>query len=571
MRSQQHALTVPADQLPELPAGQAPRSEREALPEGFSKEDADLAERMALALTANCQTYWPSPHAVCGAIRDKYNAMGGPASWLNYPTSPEYQNPGNTGARSEFLNGSIYWSAATGAHPVTLLFMTKWQHHGWEAGSLGYPTTDEIPNGDNIGSRQDFQKENAAIYWNSTIPTPGLAVIKGLIRAKWDTLGAHNAGSLLGYPTFDEIPLPDGQGHMSRFQRGTIYWSPTTGAHPVVGSILDQWSAAGYEQSSFGYPTASQVDQASNVKEQQFQNGRIYSSGISIPIGNTGTSLQFAFPSTGPLQAGALPNGVAFHGAGFDINVEVLPGGTAQVGIDLNTAQAPNNFRLMFAPPPGYTVQAQNGRAKILGPNGALVAAIGVPLAIDANNNLVQVNSTVTGNELNYQFSAPPAYPVKSFMQSVSKRVDKFWDLGVNERNTCEVNPYDCYRSRNVKDAADEAASAAFPNAAGTEDNKLDAARHCIWMGRTTEAANFDFAEDIGNAHESDWPGSVYAGRMDVYNNVTGRYVGLRHEGNPSNIDYWCIQYAQNAQIIPEPPAGMLNEEANDLIALRDP
>ncbi|WP_242676932.1 hypothetical protein [Rhodococcus sp. ABRD24] len=28
--------------------------------------------------------------------------------------------------------------------------MTKWQQHGWEAGSLGYPATDEIPNGDNI-------------------------------------------------------------------------------------------------------------------------------------------------------------------------------------------------------------------------------------------------------------------------------------------------------------------------------------------------------------------------------------------------------------------------------------
>ncbi|WP_241665796.1 LGFP repeat-containing protein [Prescottella subtropica] len=117
VRAQQHALTVPADQLPELPAGAMSRMQRTALPEGVTQDDAELAERMAMVVADNCQFYIPSPHAVCGAIRDKYNAMGGPASFLSYPTSPEYQNPGNTGARSEFLHGSIYWSAAAGAHP----------------------------------------------------------------------------------------------------------------------------------------------------------------------------------------------------------------------------------------------------------------------------------------------------------------------------------------------------------------------------------------------------------------------------------------------------------------------
>lgn len=278
VRSQQYALTVPADQLPELPANAKSRTQRAALPEGISPEDAELAERMAKVLTAGCQLYLPSPYTVCGAIRDKYNAMGGPASFLGIPTSPEYQNPGNTGARSEFLHGSIYWSAATGAHPITPLFMTKWSNYGWEAGQLGYPTTDEIPNGDNIGSRQDFHKENAAIYWNSAVTgTPGLTVIKGLIRAKWDTTGAQTPGSLLGYPTEDERALPDGQGHMSRFQRGVIYWHPTHGAHPVTGTILSQWASAGYEQGPRGYPTADQVSVSGVAFEQQFQTGKLYS------------------------------------------------------------------------------------------------------------------------------------------------------------------------------------------------------------------------------------------------------------------------------------------------------
>ncbi|WJJ14434.1 hypothetical protein P9990_26865 (plasmid) [Prescottella equi] len=280
VRAQQHALTVPADQLPELPADARSRAQRVALPDGISREEAELAERMALVVNANCQFYVPSPHAVCGAIRDKYNAMGGPASFLSWPTSPEYQNPGNTGARSEFVNGSIYWSAATGAHPVTPLFMTKWAHYGWEAGQLGYPTTDEIPNGDNVGSRQEFQKENAAIFWNSAlIGPPGLAVVKGLIRAKWNSLGAQTPGSLLGYPIEDERGLPDGQGHMSRFERGVIYWHPTYGAHPITGRILLTWEATGYESGELGYPTGPSISGGSGIIVQQFQNGEMKETG----------------------------------------------------------------------------------------------------------------------------------------------------------------------------------------------------------------------------------------------------------------------------------------------------
>jgi hypothetical protein len=226
IREQQEALTVPVDRLPELPAGAVPRSEREPVPSGFSKEEADLSERMTLALAADWQLYWPSPHAVCGEIRNKYNAMGGPGSWLNFPTSPEYQNPGNTGARSEFINGSIYWSPPTGAHPVTLLFMSKWQHYGWEAGWMGYPTTDETPNGDNRGSRQEFQ--GAAIYWHSN-PIPTLAVIGGAIRTEWNAQGAHSG--VLGYPTSDELE-DDGERY-NRFENGMIFWSASLGTSTI--------------------------------------------------------------------------------------------------------------------------------------------------------------------------------------------------------------------------------------------------------------------------------------------------------------------------------------------------
>ncbi|MFD9664870.1 LGFP repeat-containing protein [Rhodococcus sp. NPDC059968] len=90
------------------------RSDREELPEGFTKEEADKAEmkeaelqKQALGLRAavapGCQVYWPSDFQVCGAIRDKYNSLGAQFSFLGFPTTNELTNPDGFGRRSVFL------------------------------------------------------------------------------------------------------------------------------------------------------------------------------------------------------------------------------------------------------------------------------------------------------------------------------------------------------------------------------------------------------------------------------------------------------------------------------------
>ncbi|WP_277606688.1 LGFP repeat-containing protein, partial [Rhodococcus aetherivorans] len=258
------------------------RSDREEVPAPFTKEDADKAEiaearlRSSRSLTASrCQVYWPSWFEVCGAIRDKYNALGGPASFLSYPTSGNIINPGGTGERVTFLNGPIYWSAATGAHPVVNSFLNRWGIHGYEAGWLGYPTTDEIVHADAVGRHQEFQ--NGAIYvaFQNAV---GSAIRNGPLRDKWNSVGAETPGSLLGYPIQDQIPLPDGQGQMDRFERGVIYWHPTHGAHPVTGRILSLWSLAGYEQGEYGYPTSDNdiVVGEPGSTIQLYQRGSIY-------------------------------------------------------------------------------------------------------------------------------------------------------------------------------------------------------------------------------------------------------------------------------------------------------
>ncbi|MCK8673938.1 hypothetical protein M1M07_22870 [Rhodococcus sp. HM1] len=85
------------------------RSDREEIPAPFTKEDADNAEigeaRLRSSrnlLASGCQYYWPSPFQVCDDIRDKYNSLGGPASFLSYPTSGNIINPGSTGQRVTF-------------------------------------------------------------------------------------------------------------------------------------------------------------------------------------------------------------------------------------------------------------------------------------------------------------------------------------------------------------------------------------------------------------------------------------------------------------------------------------
>ena len=169
------------------------RSDRESVPDGFSKEQADKAETMEAAaagtqprdaqVTPGCQVYWPAPYEVCGAIKDKYNELGGPNSFLLWPTSNELTNPDGIGKRSTFQNGPIYWHPDAGAHPVVNHFFAAWQRNGWEAGVLGYPTSDELVNPDNVGRRQYFQ--GGTIYWKLN----EAYFVGGAIRDKWGETG----------------------------------------------------------------------------------------------------------------------------------------------------------------------------------------------------------------------------------------------------------------------------------------------------------------------------------------------------------------------------------------------
>ncbi|SUD47886.1 Uncharacterized distant relative of cell wall-associated hydrolases [Nocardia otitidiscaviarum] len=255
------------------------RSDCQEIPDGFSKEDADKAETMEAQLAATsgevtafaapgCQVYWPAPYEVCGAIRDKYNSLGGPNSFLLYPTSNELTNPDGVGKRSTFQNGPIYWSPWGGAHPVVNHFFAAWQRNGWEGGPLGYPTSDELVNPDGIGRRQYF--DGGTVYWKLN----EAYYVAGAVRDRWGEIGWEQG--LLGYPVSDETTTADGVGRFNRFENGSIYWHPSTGAYEVTGQIHDTWAAEGYETGPHGYPIEPPRPVDGTVRfTQQFQHGEI--------------------------------------------------------------------------------------------------------------------------------------------------------------------------------------------------------------------------------------------------------------------------------------------------------
>lgn len=82
-------------------------------------------------------------------------------------------------------------------------------------------------------------------------PATGTFSTHGDIWKRYQDLGTYKG--LLGYPTTDESPCPDGEGRFNHFTGGSIYWTGRTGAHEVTGAIRTRWEKLGWEK-YLGYP-----------------------------------------------------------------------------------------------------------------------------------------------------------------------------------------------------------------------------------------------------------------------------------------------------------------------------
>jgi uncharacterized protein with LGFP repeats len=110
---------------------------------------------------------------VHGAILERYNALGGAKSFLGFPVSDETDTRGVGGVAgklSRFAGGTIYWSPATGAFEVHGAIRERYEAIGGPASEFGFPTTNETAVG-TCGVRYNgFQ--HGVVAW-----TPGLGAV----------------------------------------------------------------------------------------------------------------------------------------------------------------------------------------------------------------------------------------------------------------------------------------------------------------------------------------------------------------------------------------------------------
>ncbi len=102
------------------------------------------------------------------------------------------------------------------------------------------------------GEAEEFA--GGSIYWS---PTTGAHEVHGAIGTHYQALGGPEG--FLGFPVTDETATPDGMGRFNHFANdASIYWTPATGAWSVNGAIRAHWAAMGWERSILGYPTSDE-------------------------------------------------------------------------------------------------------------------------------------------------------------------------------------------------------------------------------------------------------------------------------------------------------------------------
>jgi uncharacterized protein with LGFP repeats len=201
------------------------------------------------------------------AVRDRWSGTGWENGRLGYPVSDQACGLPDAGCFVHFERGSVYVSASTGAQDLVAAVRDRWAASGWERGALGYPVNSTVCGLRDGGCFQHFQR--GSVYWS---PATGARLVDPATRGPWAASGWE--GGALGYPVTDQTcGLPAG-GCFVHFQGGSVYTSPGSGSHAVMGWVRDAWAASGWERGSLGYPVEGRR-YFSDGESQRFQGGTL--------------------------------------------------------------------------------------------------------------------------------------------------------------------------------------------------------------------------------------------------------------------------------------------------------
>lgn len=227
--------------------------------------------------------------AATSAIEQRYNSDAALRKMLGAPTGVEYSVAG--GRAKSYKWGTLYWSPSTGVHEVHGAIRYRYQQLGGPAGRLGFPTTDEgrvyvrydIPEEvPPAGARNDFT--NGALIWMASAN-----------KAFWISKTFADATPYDLYPYWYGIDTDELQaGKDSRMfdTGGLIMYQTTKGffevstAYHLPNDILETYRETGIHTGFLGVPTGDvkSIDAGPNGVRaglvQQFKGGRIYQCGL---------------------------------------------------------------------------------------------------------------------------------------------------------------------------------------------------------------------------------------------------------------------------------------------------
>jgi uncharacterized protein with LGFP repeats len=213
--------------------------------------------------------------AVRDEILNAYDAAGGQKGMLSWPTMDAKSSTANGGgAIQRFTGGTVYYTAAKGAHAMTGAVLAEYLRRGGEAGTLGWPAGDaEKFTESGGGTVQQFQ--SGKVYSSAA----------GTYAVRLDILNAYDAAGgqkgILGWPTTGATnSKANGGGAIQRFTGGTVYYTAAKGAHAMTGAVLAEYLRRGGEAGTLGWPVgnAKHSTGTEGGDVQEFQSGGIYSS-----------------------------------------------------------------------------------------------------------------------------------------------------------------------------------------------------------------------------------------------------------------------------------------------------